>query len=148
MPTVFTCTHCNAVPEQIVEGKAQLAIVRHRLECPTLLAQTRTRWAERTRRGSASVHVTARTANWQNWAVGQHTAAAEGWVSESRPERADSGSCQLRLVAGARRATPRRIHGVRLAITSMARSDRRIAVRAPGVGVDTSVASADPAGGP
>jgi hypothetical protein len=39
----------------------------------------------------------------------------------------------LRLVAGARRAIPRRIHGVRLAFTSGARSDRSIAVRGPGV---------------
>ena len=54
----------------------------------------------------------------------------------------------LRLVAGARRAIPRRIHGVRLAITSTARSERRIAVRGPGVGVDASSASADPARGP
>jgi hypothetical protein len=38
---MFTCTHCNAVPEQIV--KAQLAIVRHELGCPTLLAQVRVR---------------------------------------------------------------------------------------------------------
>jgi hypothetical protein len=51
-------------------------------------------------------------------------------------------------VAGARRAIPRRIHGVRRAINSTARSERRIAVRGPGVGVDTSCASADPAGGP
>jgi hypothetical protein len=41
---VFTCTHCNAVPEQVVDGNAQLAIVRHDLGCPTLLAQTRVRW--------------------------------------------------------------------------------------------------------
>ena len=40
-------------------------------------------------------HATARTANWRNWAVGQRTAAGEGWVSESpaHSERADSGSC-------------------------------------------------------
>ena len=65
-------------------------------------------------------------------------------VWASRP----SGGCYLRPVAGARRATPRRIHGVRLAIAATARSERRIAVRGPGVGVDTSSASADPAGGP
>jgi hypothetical protein len=41
---VFTCTHCNAVPKQVIDGKAQLAIGRHKLGCPTLLAQTRTRW--------------------------------------------------------------------------------------------------------
>ena len=41
---------------------------------------------------------------------------------------------------------PRRIHGVRLAIISTARSERRIAVRGPGVGADASSASADPAG--
>jgi hypothetical protein len=34
----------NAVPEQVVEGKATIAIVRHKLGCPTLMAQTRTRW--------------------------------------------------------------------------------------------------------
>jgi hypothetical protein len=37
---VFTCTHCNAVPEQVVDGKAAIAIVRHKLGCPTLMAQT------------------------------------------------------------------------------------------------------------
>jgi hypothetical protein len=54
---------------------------------------------------------------------------------------------QLRTV-GARRAIPRRIHGVRLAISATARSDRRIAVRGPGVGVDSSCASGDPTRGP
>jgi len=33
---VFTCTHCNAVPEQVVDGKATIAIVRHKRGCPTL----------------------------------------------------------------------------------------------------------------
>jgi hypothetical protein len=37
---VFTCTHCDAEPEQVVDGKATIAIVRHKLGCPTLLAQT------------------------------------------------------------------------------------------------------------
>jgi hypothetical protein len=37
-----------------------------------------------------------------------------------------------------KRAIPRRIHGVRLAITAAARSERRIAVRGPGVGVDAN----------
>lgn len=46
MAAVFTCTRCNAVPDQVVDGKAQLAIVRHKLGCPTLLAQVRTRWAD------------------------------------------------------------------------------------------------------
>jgi hypothetical protein len=41
---VFTCAHCNAVPEQVVDGKAAIAIVSHQLGCPTLLAQTRMRW--------------------------------------------------------------------------------------------------------
>lgn len=41
---VFTCAHCNAVPESLVDGKAAMAIVRHGPGCPTLLAQTRTRW--------------------------------------------------------------------------------------------------------
>ena len=40
----FTCTHCNAVPEQVVDGRATIAIVRHKLGCPTLMPQTRTRW--------------------------------------------------------------------------------------------------------
>jgi hypothetical protein len=44
LAAVFTCTHCNAVPEQVVDGKATIAIVRHQLGCPTLMAQTRTRW--------------------------------------------------------------------------------------------------------
>jgi hypothetical protein len=42
---VFTCAHCSAVPEQVVDGKAMIAIVRHQLGCPTLMAQTRTRLA-------------------------------------------------------------------------------------------------------
>jgi hypothetical protein len=42
---VFTCTHCNAVPEQVVEAGAAIAVVRRALDCPTLLAQTRMRWA-------------------------------------------------------------------------------------------------------
>jgi hypothetical protein len=41
---VFTCTHCNAVPERVVDGKATIAVVRHKLGCPTLIAQSRTRW--------------------------------------------------------------------------------------------------------
>jgi hypothetical protein len=41
---VFTCTHCNAVPEQVVDGKAAIAIVRHESGCPTLMAQVRARW--------------------------------------------------------------------------------------------------------
>jgi hypothetical protein len=40
----FTCTHCNAMPEQVVDGGATIAIVRHELGCPTLMAQIRTRW--------------------------------------------------------------------------------------------------------
>jgi len=43
-------------------------------------------------------------------------------------------AAHLRPVAGVRRAIPRKIHGVRLAITATARSERRIAVRGPGVG--------------
>jgi hypothetical protein len=46
---VFTCTHCNAVPEQVVDGKATIAIVRHEIGCPTLMAQIRTRWAAQVR---------------------------------------------------------------------------------------------------
>jgi hypothetical protein len=52
---VFTCTHCNAAPEHVVAGKSQLAIVRHELGCPTLVAQTRTRWGA----GSEPVHMIA-----------------------------------------------------------------------------------------
>ena len=62
--------------------------------------------------------------------------------------RADSPAVQRRPVAGARWAIPRRIHGARLPITSTARSERRIAVRRPGVGIDASSASCDPARGP
>ncbi len=64
------------------------------------------------------------------------------------PPSALTPAVQLRPVAGARRAIPRRIHGARLAITSTARSERRITVRGPGVGIDASSASADPARGP
>jgi hypothetical protein len=46
---VFTCTHCNAVPERVVDGKAAIAIVRHKIGCPTLMAQTRTRWPAQVR---------------------------------------------------------------------------------------------------
>ena len=38
---MLTCTHCNAVPEQI--AKAQLATVGHELGWPTLLVQVRVR---------------------------------------------------------------------------------------------------------
>ncbi len=41
-------------------------------------------------------------------------------------------SAHRRSAVGARRAIPRRIHGVRLAIIATARSERRIAVRGPG----------------
>ena len=41
---VFTCAHCNAVPEQVVDGNARIAIVHHQLGCPTLMAQVRVRW--------------------------------------------------------------------------------------------------------
>jgi hypothetical protein len=64
------------------------------------------------------------------------------------PPGALTQSAHLRPVAGATRAIPRRIHGVRPAISFAARSERRIAMRAPGVGVDTNSASADPARAP
>jgi hypothetical protein len=41
---VFTCRACDVTPELVTDGGAQLAIVRHQLGCPTLMAQTRTRW--------------------------------------------------------------------------------------------------------
>ena len=41
---VFSCQHCDAAPELVVDGRAQLSIVRHAFDCPTLLAQVRTRW--------------------------------------------------------------------------------------------------------
>jgi hypothetical protein len=44
----FTCTQCNAAPERVVDGKATIAIVRHKLGCPTLLGQCRVRWAVET----------------------------------------------------------------------------------------------------
>jgi hypothetical protein len=37
------------VPEQVVDGNAAIAIVRHQLGCPTLMAQTRTRWRAQVR---------------------------------------------------------------------------------------------------
>jgi len=43
---VVICAHCDATPELIADGRAQLSIVRHELGCPTLLAQTRTLWAD------------------------------------------------------------------------------------------------------
>ena len=43
-----------------------------------------------------------------------------------------TGAAVLSLAAGTSRAIPRRIHGVRLAITATARSERRIAVRRAG----------------
>ena len=58
-----------------------------------------------------------------------------------------SATAHPRRVASAMRATPRRIHGVCRAITATARSERRIEVRGPGVGVDASSASADPGRG-
>ena len=64
------------------------------------------------------------------------------------PPTALTPAVQRRPVAGARWAIPRRIHGARLPITSTARSERRIAVRRPGVGIDASSASCDPARGP
>jgi hypothetical protein len=76
---------------------------------------------------------------------GLRTAAGEGWVSESvtsaTPSALTPVAVQLRTVE-VRWAIPRRIHGVRLAISATARSERRIAVRGLGVGVDTSCASA------
>jgi hypothetical protein len=50
-------------------------------------------------------------------------------VEDSEPPNALTPDVHLRPLAGARRAIPRTIHGVRLAITSTARSERRIAVR-------------------
>ena len=47
MADVFTCQTCKAVPETVVDGRPQLSIVRHALGCPTLLAQTRTRWPDK-----------------------------------------------------------------------------------------------------
>jgi hypothetical protein len=41
---VFSCPVCKVTPELVVDGNAQLAIVRHKLGCATLMAQTRTRW--------------------------------------------------------------------------------------------------------
>jgi hypothetical protein len=41
---VFSCQHCSAFPELLVDGRAQLSVVRHSLGCTTLLAQVRARW--------------------------------------------------------------------------------------------------------
>jgi hypothetical protein len=54
----------------------------------------------------------------------------------------------MRPATGVRRAIPRSIHGVRLAITAMARSDRSMPAWGAGVGVEASWASADPARAP
>ena len=43
---MFACQYCSAVPELVVDGRAQLSIVRHALGCPTLLAQVRARWPD------------------------------------------------------------------------------------------------------
>jgi len=72
----------------------------------------------------------------------------EDRAAPETPPTALTPAVHRRPVAGAMRAIPRRIHGVRLAITATARSERRIAVRGPGVGIDASSASGDPAGGP
>ena len=110
---------------------------RHRVHCESVVLS----W-------SARGHKDSKLAELRR---GPRTAAGEGWVSESVPSATSSAqtplAVQLRTV-GARRAIPRRIHGVRLAITSTARSERRIPGRGPGVGVDASSASTDPAGGP
>ncbi len=77
--------------------------------------------------------------------------AAESVVSLSQANRRREQCVRrfyLRPLAGARRAIPRIIHGARVAITSTARSERRIAMRRSGVGADASSASADPARGP
>ena len=85
---------------------------------------------------------------WRSWSVGQRTAGGKVEFQNPSPSALTRVSVQLRLVAGASRATPRRIHGVCRAITASARSERRIAVRGPGVGVDASSASGDPARAP
>jgi hypothetical protein len=41
---LFGCAGCDAVPEQLTEGKARVTVVQHRLGCPTLLAVVRARW--------------------------------------------------------------------------------------------------------
>jgi hypothetical protein len=41
---MFSCHHCNAAPELIIDGRAHMSIVRHGPCCPTLLAQVRSRW--------------------------------------------------------------------------------------------------------
>ena len=64
------------------------------------------------------------------------------------PASALTPAVHLRPLAGARRAIPRRSHGACVAIASTVRSERRIAVRRSGVGIDASSASADPARGP
>lgn len=40
---VFACQHCGAA----AEASGPLAIVRHQLGCPTLVAQCRARWADK-----------------------------------------------------------------------------------------------------
>lgn len=40
------CQHCQAPPELVIDGRAQLSIVRHGLGCPILQAQVRARWPD------------------------------------------------------------------------------------------------------
>ena len=110
--------------------------------------------AETRARTSPNVHATARYCKTdRNWARGQAQLAGGIWFSNPSPSAPPSAltpvAVQLRLVVvGAMRAMPRSIHGVRFATTATARSDRRIALRGPGVGVDASSASAEPACAP
>jgi hypothetical protein len=87
-----------------------------------------------------------------NPSIAHHITAGQsiflGWTESVVADTLPIGGVHLRSVAGARRAIPRTIHGVRLAITSTARSERRIAVRRSGVDIDASSASADPARAP
>ena len=45
---VFACQHCNAAPELVTDGNAEVSVVRHAVDCPTLQAQVRARWRDRT----------------------------------------------------------------------------------------------------
>jgi hypothetical protein len=42
---VFACQHGEAAPELVIDGRAQLSIVRHALGCPTLHVQVPARLA-------------------------------------------------------------------------------------------------------
>ena len=85
----FTCTHCNAVPEQVVDGKATIAIVRHKLGCPTLDGPDPHTLA-RPSMTNASIRRTGQPVSWSH---NEHSSlstrgARRGWWSRGHHHRA------------------------------------------------------------